>query len=263
MSALRSRLIEVVLVAIVATPALSAQLSAPAAKLLDSARLEIDRAAIRGDLDRIIRARGLVDRVLAAHPNDPWALHYAGFGLYREATIRRGRDTVDVNPFYERALDFLDRSEKVKPIAETAALRASALGQLIGTNPLKGMINGPRSQSAMDQAIKLAPNNPRVWLVRGISAIYTPEMFGGGLEKAEEYLKKALTNFERDTPASPAPTWGKHEPFVWLGQVYEKQGKRDAARAMYEKALTMEPEDGWVRMVLLPKVAKGTMGASR
>jgi tetratricopeptide (TPR) repeat protein len=256
MSALRSRLIEVVLVAVIATPALSAQLSAPAAKLLDSARVEIDRAAIRGDLERMVRARALVDRVLAAHPNDAWALHYAGFGLYREATIRRGRDTADVNPLYERALDYFDRSEKAKPIAETAALRASVLGQLIGTNPLKGMINGPRSTSAMDRAISLAPNNPRVWLVRGISAIYTPELFGGGLPKAEEYLKKALTNFERDTPVSPAPAWGKHEPFIWLGQIYEKQGKRDAARAMYEKALAMEPEDGWVKYGLLPKVTK-------
>ena len=29
-----------------------------------------------------------------------------------------------------------------------------------------------------------------------------------------------------------------------------------AARAMYEKALSMEPEDGWVKFSLLPKVAK-------
>jgi tetratricopeptide (TPR) repeat protein len=256
MSALRSRLIELLLAAVVAAPGLSAQVSAPAAKLLDSARLEIDRAAIRGDLDRMIRARALVDRMLAAHPNDAWALHYAGFGLYREATIRRGRDTVDVNPLYERAMEYFDRSEKAKATAENSALRASVFGQLIGTNPLKGMINGPRSQAAMDRAIDLAPNNPRVWLVRGISAIYTPELFGGGLAKAEEYLKKALTNFERDMPVPPAPSWGKHEPFIWLGQVYEKQGKRDAARAMYEKALSMEPEDGWVKYGLLPKVGR-------
>jgi tetratricopeptide (TPR) repeat protein len=220
--------------------------------LLDSARAMIAQATPSGDVDALKTAYAMLERASVASPDDPWPLHYQALALYREATVRMGRDNADVRPMLERIDSLLERSAKLKPVPETHALRASVLGMMIGSNPLRGMLLGPRSNSQMDRAIELGPTNPRVWLLRGIGAFNTPSMFGGGAEKAEAYLKKAIELFANDHPQPPAPDWGLGEAHAWLGQTYAKQNKIDSARMNYERALAIEPGDYWVRMILLP-----------
>jgi len=228
----------------------------PAVRLRDSAIALIARAVPAGDITSLQNARALLERGLAVAPGDPWLMHYAGYALYREATILLGRDGADVGPLLERADELLERSAALGTIPESHALRSGVLGMMIGSNPLKGMTLGPRSGEQMDKALELDPTNPRVWMLRGIGAMNTPAMFGGGLEKAEEYLTKAIALYARDEPQPPAPSWGAHEAHVWLGQVYAKQKRVAEARAQFEKALAIEPNDMWVRMTLLPALDK-------
>jgi tetratricopeptide (TPR) repeat protein len=253
MSAHRSRVSSIVAAATLALFAPSiGHGQSPATTLVDSARTLIDRATRASDLEGLRSAQALLERVTVASPSDAWAMHYQGFALYREATLRMGRDNADVRALLERADSILERSAKLKAVPETHALRSSVLGMMIGSNPLRGMMLGPRSGSQMERAVELGPANPRVWLLRGIGAINTPSMFGGGADKAETYIKKAIELFANDHPQSPAPAWGLAEAHIWLGQAYAKQSKIDLARASYERALALEPESDWVRMVLLP-----------
>ena len=228
----------------------------PTGRLLDSARVLIAKAYPVGDVEALHLAQALLDRALTVAPNDPWLLHYQGFAIYREASLRMGRDRDGVGPLLERADSVLDRASRVASLAETFALRSSVLGMMIGSNPIKGMTLGPHSGDQMERALAAGPNNPRVWLVRGIGAINTPAMFGGGLEKAEEYLKKSIALFTTDRPAAPAPGWGAYEAHIWLGQVYARQDRKDEARAEYQKALALEPNDMWTRMSLIPALDK-------
>jgi tetratricopeptide (TPR) repeat protein len=228
----------------------------PGARLLDSAQVLIAKATPASDIQGLQAAKALLERALTVAPNDPWAMHYLGFALYREATIVLGREQGEPGPLLERAADLFERSARLTPIPESHALRSGALGMMIGSNPLKGMTLGPRSGAEMERALELDPTNPRVWLLRGIGAINTPAMFGGGVDKAEEYLRKSIALFTRDKPAPPAPSWGASEAHTWLGQAYAKQGRKDAARAEYQKALALEPNDMWVRMSLLPALDK-------
>lgn len=250
----------IVAVALVAgAPRLGAQQGAQpgaVARLLDSSRVLLAKAVPAGDAAGIRVAGALLDRALTATPDDPWLLHYLGYALYREATLAMGRDGRDAGPLLERADSLLARSAALAPIAETHALRGTVLGMMIGSNPFKGMRLGPRSSEQIEVAVQLAPKNPRVWLLRGVGAINTPAMFGGGADKAEQYLKSAIELFAGDQPAVPAPSWGRHEAHVWLGQVYAKKGKPALARAEYEKALALEPGDVWTRMSLLPALDK-------
>jgi tetratricopeptide (TPR) repeat protein len=252
MSALRLLLNSTLSILAFAGAASSAAAQSPAVKLLDSARTMIAQATPSGDVAAMTAAYAMLERASAASPDDPWILHYQAFALYREATTRMGRDKADVRPMLERIDSLLERSAKLKPIPETHALRAAVIGMMIGSNPLRGMMLGPRSNSQMERAMSLGPTNPRVWLLRGIGAFNTPAMFGGGADKAEEYLRKAIELFANDHPQAPAPDWGLGEAHVWLGQAYAKQAKVDSARASYERALAIEPGDYWVRMVLLP-----------
>jgi tetratricopeptide (TPR) repeat protein len=225
--------------------------NAAAVRLRDSAIVLISSAYRAGDDRGLATASALLERGLSVAPDDPWLLHYAGFALYRRATLSMGRERADPKPMLEKAGDYFERSAAGR-IPESHALRSAVLGMMIGSNPLKGMTLGPRSNSETEKAVELGPDNPRVWLVRGIGAMNTPAMFGGGLGKAEEYLKKSITLFATDTPQHPAPSWGRHEAHIWLGQVYAKQDRVADARAEYQKALAIEPDDQWVKTILLP-----------
>ena len=224
---------------------------APSA-MIDTARVEIDRAVNQGDTQTLVAARARLERVAAVAPNDPWVHHYIGYALYREAVYRGQKDSLDPKESLAAARTALERSIRLKPIAETHALLSSVLGQSIGSNPLKGMTLGPKSDGEMDKAKRLAPNNPRVWLLSGIGTLFKPSMFGGGLDKAEVQLNKAAELFANDRPEAPAPAWGHAEVYAWLGQIQVKKKDLVAARKMYTRALEVDPDFGWVKYVLLP-----------
>jgi tetratricopeptide (TPR) repeat protein len=242
------------ILALVAATTADAQTIAGRDKWADSARVEIETATAHGDLNRIREAGALVERALTAFPDDPLLLHYLGYARYREATVMQGKkyDDKEYRPLLEAADSLLERSASKLQLPETYALRSSVLGQMIGSNPIRGVTLGPRSGNAMDRALELGPNNPRVWLLRGIGAMFTPSMFGGGVDKAEEYLNKALALFPNDRPAPPMPAWGYAEAYIWMGQVHKRRDRIDDARQAFNRALELQPDNGWVRHVLLP-----------
>jgi tetratricopeptide (TPR) repeat protein len=223
----------------------------------DSARRAIAEANLSGNLDGLVQARALVERALTRFPGDGWLLHYRGYALYSEATLRMGRyNEKDVDKYLDEAESSLTASAAKLPQPETYALLSSVIGQQIGANPIKGMLLGPKSNNAMDDAVERGPNNPRVWLLRGIGARFTPKMFGGGDEKAEQYLRRAIQLFEQDRPVAPAPAWGREEPWIWLGQLYEEHKKWNEAREAYQKAAEIEPRNAWVKESLLAEFEK-------
>jgi tetratricopeptide (TPR) repeat protein len=226
-----------------------------AAKWADSAAREIDAATDAGDLTRLRGTKTLLDRALVAFPNDALLLHYKGYALHREASLQEGLGHhAEVEPLLDEARSVLDQSLAIRPMAETHALLSSVLGRSIAFHPIKAMFLGPQSGSQMTSAVTLGPNNPRVWLLRGIGAMYTPSQFGGGVAVAEQDLKKAAELFEGDHPAPPAPSWGKAEVYAWLGQIYQKENKPADAVTAYNRALEIDPDMHWVRNVLLPSV---------
>ena len=89
-------------------------------------------------------------------------------------------------------------------------------------------------------------------MLRGIGNLFKPKLFGGGADKAEKDLVKAIALFATDKPAPPAPDWGHAEAYAWLGQVYAERKQVDEAREAYRKALELRPDFGWVAHELLP-----------
>ena len=92
--------------------------------------------------------------------------------------------------------------------------------------------------------------------MQGIGDLHTPSMFGGAFDNAEQHLKQAITLFALDHPEPPLPAWGAADAHIWLGQVYAKQKKRDAARAEFEQARALQPRNAWITMSLLPSLDK-------
>src|SRR6202165_6130705 len=210
-----------------------------AAKWADSAGRLIDQATFAGNLQGLRDAGVLLDRALAAYPNDALLLQYQGYELYREAGLLGGRKSI---------------GQGAQPLAETHALLAMTMGRMIGLDQIYSPTLGPLIPKEMNAAITMAPNNPRIWLLRGIQSFYTSEEYGGGLPVAETQLKKAIELFATDNPAPPAPSWGKAEAYVWLGQGVQKQNRIAEARAAYNKALSVQRDYPWVTYSLLPSI---------
>jgi tetratricopeptide (TPR) repeat protein len=103
------------------------------------------------------------------------------------------------------------------------------------------------SQASSSAAITMGPSNPRVWLLRGQGAIFTPPEYGGGLKPAEEQLKRAIELFAKDAPKPGEPSWGRAEAYAWLGQVYEKSGDKAKAAESYKAALAIAPDFGFAK----------------
>lgn len=218
---------------------------------------EVEEASITGDVNRMEHAHDMVDRALETFPNDPLLLHYQGFERYSEANLLEGVNRrEEVPPLLERARAALEQSNSVQSLPETHALLAAVLGRMIGQNPSLGSVLGSQTQQEMQAARTSGPSNPRVWLLQGISSIYTPAQYGGGLQVAESQLRQAISLFATDRPNPPYPSWGRAEAYAWLGQVMQKEGKNPEAIAAYNQALAYEPKYTWVKTVLLPAVRK-------
>lgn len=227
---------------------------AGASRWIDSVRTLADRAYILGDTAGFTTAFRLAQRSLTAFPDDALLLHLQGYIRYRQA--QRLRDFESALPVYEEAVSLLERSAAVRPLPETYALLASATGSMIGDSMMRGIRYGMRASRAEERAEELGPDNPRVLLLRAVSAWYKPSAFGGGEDKARALLQRALRQFASDAPARPLPQWGHAEAYAWLGQMEMKAGNRAGARAAYDKALTLAPGFAWVQYVLRPAVER-------
>ena len=231
----------------------------------DSARVAIEAAHVRRDRPALAAVRTLLGRALVVTPGDPLLLHYLGYAQYREGVLAMtGGDADAARTLLESADTLLARSGERRPLAETYALHASVLGMLIATgNPMSAMVLGPRAGAAMARAERLGPRNPRVALLRGVSAFNTPSMWGGGMDKARTYLERAVALSSEDRAAAPLPTWGAAEAHVWLGRVRQRGGDTAGARAAYTQALTLQPDNVWVSRVLLPSLDRPNATGTR
>ena len=137
-------------------------------------------------------------------------------------------------------------------IPENYALIAQVIGLRISLNPESAMTLGERAEAALKKAVDVGPNNPRVELIRGINALYTPTEFGGGTVKARAFLSRAIELFPADRPPAPLPTWGLGEAYGWLGVLNVREKNFDAARVAYAHALEVEPNYAWIKDRLSP-----------
>ena len=98
-----------------------------------------------------------------------------------------------------------------KENTETEVLAATIANSRIGVAPLaRYQKYGMAFNDHLDKAKEMNPDNPRVYLQRGISKFYTPKMFGGGKKAAKPYFDKAGELFAKEAGGDvDKPYWGK------------------------------------------------------
>jgi tetratricopeptide (TPR) repeat protein len=215
---------------------------------------KLEKSALDGvskDL-RAIRA-DLIQRLEAQGPDEAMLRYTIAYAAYRMVNLPDVADKERKDLRSDAVTQLQQVVKRNSKDAEGYALLGSVYGLQIAESPVvRGMTLGPRANAALDRASEIDAGNPRVLLLQGVSAFNTPAMFGGGTDKAEQFLRRSLERFVAESADKPWPNWGRFDAHVWLGQALLKKGDRSGARAEYDKAQSLAPNSGWLRYVLMP-----------
>ncbi|MDO3388693.1 tetratricopeptide repeat protein [Gilvimarinus sp. SDUM040013] len=132
--------------------------------------------------------------------------------------------------------------------SEALVLLAYTCGYSITLDPAKATSYGQKSYQALAKAETLAPNNPRVYLVKGILQYNTPAAYGGSKDIAKQALEQALALYPNDV--NSGYYWGHDEANIWLGLTLLELGDKTSALTHFQAAATLEPNNGWAKYLL-------------
>jgi tetratricopeptide (TPR) repeat protein len=187
-------------------------------------------------------------------PHKALCYYYASYANFR--LVNTAKSEAEQDAFVDEAVKYAEQSLALDDkFADAHALLASCYGRK-AKGMLGGMKYGPKASKSMEQALALAPNNPRVLMLNATSLYFKPEMWGGDKQKALEHWQKAAEIFD----ASPKqqtlqPDWGHEEAYAWIGYAMLESGNTDGAKAAFDRALSLNPDYGWVKYDLYAKLA--------
>jgi hypothetical protein len=184
-------------------------------------------------LDTTFTQAGLTDlanafeRIAEAEKSQWLAYYYAAYCNATAGLMAGGGGDIMVpkadktDPYAEKADQQIKKAEEMmKNSSEVFVIKKMiATLRMMGDPMNRYMTYGPEAQAMLDEAKKLDPNNPRVYLLEGQDKFYTPEQFGGNKEEAKVLFEKASGLFDAAKPeTSISPAWGKSQVKYFLSQ---------------------------------------------
>lgn len=255
-----------IIVSLMLVGVVTAQTTPDVDALFIQGKKTIEESVNAWDIQRMMGARGYFER-LVNEPTYPWLAHYyVAYADMRMFGYHMSNGEKDkALAVVDDGLAHLEKSVALNPeFAEGYALLSALMGNKIGLKPLLGMTLGMKSGSMIAKAFQLAPKNPRVSFISGQSAYYTPSMFGGGKDKAREKLMIAIELFGTfEVEKEIFPDWGEDEAHAYLGMVQMDKNELSAAKASFEKALELNPNNNWVKFDLMKRVDEKIAEASK
>jgi hypothetical protein len=164
--------------------------------LFDSARTTADLQTVANTFERIGDAE-----------KTQWLpYYYAGLSL---ATAGWNDPNLDKDANSTRINLLCDKAEAHEKNSEIYALRnMSATQQMMVDPQTRWATYGIQASKALEDGMKLNPDNPRLYYLKGESLFNTPPAFGGGKDKAKPVFEKAVALFKLDKPKPLWPNWG-------------------------------------------------------
>ena len=153
------------------------------------------------------------ERIGDAEKTEWLPYYYAGLALTTAGWIETMKDK-DANA--TRINSLCDKAESLATTdadkAEILSLRNMSGTQQMMVDPqARWMSYGQAAGQALERALKLDPNNPRLHYLKGMSLFGTPAQFGGGKDKAKPVFEKAVQLYKEQKPKELYPTWGQKQ----------------------------------------------------
>jgi len=167
------------------------------------------------------------ERIADAEKNQWLAYYYAAFCNASAGIIAgAGGDMMaakadKTDPYAEKADKQIKKAEELaKKNSEIFIVKKMiATLRMMGDPMNRYMTYGPEAQAMLEEAKKLNPGNPRVYILEGQDKFYTPEQFGGNKEEAKVLFEKAQKLYETFKPETNIhPNWGKDQVAYFLSQ---------------------------------------------
>jgi len=223
---------------------------------LTEVKLLTRQAYIRYDKNMLLKAFDIFQNIHKADTSDYEALYNLTLIEYKllEMGIRPGSEEL-FGQYYESALKNAEElCEGEIFTAEGKTLSAAIYMMKIASSPMSAITLSFKIHSLLDEAEKIKPEFPRIYLIRGMMNYNTPVMFGGSYEDALKNFNKSVSLYERQNEDTARSDWDYLEALTWTGRSQEKLENFEAALFSYKKVLRIEPDFMWVKNSLLPNL---------
>jgi hypothetical protein len=209
----------------------------------------------------LLKLRGDFERILQLKKNQWLVYYYLGlvdFLLSYKAVEKKDNDAV--KKYTESSIDMLNKCTDMKDDFAEAYILKMAVNSNRWIYEMEKMNDIMAKQNeAKDLAKKHDPENPRLYLIDGINTYYTPEAFGGGVDKSLPLLEKSYELFGTYKPVDETyPDWGLDQACGYLALCSIKNDKLDEAKKWIDKGLVAVPESGFIKSYVQKEYDKKT-----
>jgi len=152
------------------------------------------------------------ERIAQAEQSQWLPYYYAAYATIIQSLSIKEADLKDKT--IDHAQSLLDASSILQPdSSEYFVMQGFLYIAKLQVDPMaRGAEYSMKAQAAFDNAIRLNPENPRGYYMKGTVVLNTPDFFGGGKAPAKPILTEAAAKFDSFKPATPiSPDWGKQE----------------------------------------------------
>ncbi len=155
-------------------------------------------------------AKNTFERIGNANPTEWLPLYYQAF-----CTVMVGMKQstpAKMDEYYDKAELIINHADSLSPDnSEIVVVQSWINSMKIGIDPMtRGQKLGMRSAMLTEKAIKLNPENPRAYFLKGSGLYYTPANYGGGKDKALPVLEMAMEKFKAEKHENAiVPKWGE------------------------------------------------------
>ncbi len=157
------------------------------------------------------------ERIGDAEKNQWLPYYYAALSLSIDGWKPDSKVDKDENAARIKVL--CDKAATINDNSELYAVRNMAATQQMLVDPqARWQTYGKEARESLEKGMKMDPDNPRLYYLRGASLFNTPEQFGGGKTKAKPVLEKAMSLFAQEKPAPLFPHWGSKQAQDMLDQ---------------------------------------------
>jgi len=185
---------------------------------MDSAKTTEDFLKIANSFERIADAE-----------KDKWIPYYqSAFCLLLSSFTDSSNQNKD---------SYLDKADMLLEVADSLQHNNSEIVTLKGFSAMARMVVSPMeryarygalSNSLLDKAKELDPNNPRPDYLIGNMTLNTPEQFGGGAKAALPILQTAMEKYNKFQPETLlSPNWGKNQLVEILRRIEPADSTKD------------------------------------
>lgn len=207
------------------------------------------------DEKALIKVRGEFERILQLKKQE-WIVNYfiavVDYSLAYAAMGEAKQDKEKLKKYTESGLSNLEKSILVRDDFSDSYILKYALNFNRWVYEQDKMADiMAQSSEAKEKAEKLDPENPRFYLMDGMSTYYMPEAFGGGAKKSTPIFEKSMEMFnKRVEKEAYYPDWGKDLAYGFLAMSYTKRdddGDKKKATDILEKAIKEYPDSSFLK----------------